>query len=192
LKAIVGSHAHDKRIFLWDICNEPLNSAHSAEVKNIYLKWLKYIYQICKKLGAEAPLCIGTVPDMDTVKFVEPISDVITIHPYWAWNAWVKGKKNFEEFLNSAVAFANQSNKPLLASETGWGSLDDAKRAESLAYELTELKKRGIGWLVHLLHHSLVADAHRPEFGPVTIAGYMAFIKADGSLRPYHKLFNEY
>jgi len=42
LKATVGSHAHDKRIFLWDLCNEPFNSVHSAEVKNIYLKWLNY------------------------------------------------------------------------------------------------------------------------------------------------------
>jgi len=38
----------------------------------------------------------------------------------------------------------------------------------------------------------LVADAHRPESGPVTIAGYMAFIEKNGSLRPYHKIFNEY
>ena len=37
--------------------------------------------------------------------------------------------------------------------------------------------------MVYLLHHSLVADAHRPEFGPVGHPGNLAFIEADGSLR---------
>ncbi|PIV64494.1 MAG: hypothetical protein COZ37_04210 [bacterium (Candidatus Ratteibacteria) CG_4_10_14_3_um_filter_41_18] len=192
LKATVGSHAHDKRIFLWDLCNEPFNSVHSAEVKNIYLKWLNYIYQICEELRAKAPLCTGTVPNMEIVKLAEPISDVITIHPYYPWYTGAKGKRNFKKFLDDAVVFAHQVKKPLLATETGWGSLDDKQRSETLAFELGELKKRNIGWLVHLLHHSLVADAHRPESGPVTIAGYMAFIEKNGSLRPYHKIFNEY
>ncbi|MBT9150969.1 MAG: hypothetical protein DDT40_01150 [candidate division WS2 bacterium] len=192
LEVIVGSHAHDKRIFMWDLCNEPFNSVHSAEVKNIYLKWLKYIYQTCKELGAEASLCTGTVPNMETVRFVEPISDAITIHPYYAWNAWVKDKKDLEKFLDEAVAFANQVNKPLLATETGWGALGDKKRAETLVFELDTLKERDIGLIAHLLHHTLVADGHRPEYGPISQAGYMAFIEANGSLRPYHEVFNDY
>ena len=117
LEKIVGSHTSDKRIFLWDICNEPFNTASSPEIRNIILKWLKEICLICKNLGAEIPLCTGTIPNIDTVKLVEPVSDVITIHPYGAWNAWVKDKKDFEGFLDEAASFANQSKKPLLASE---------------------------------------------------------------------------
>ena len=192
LEKIVGSHTSDKRIFLWDICNEPFNTASSPEIRNIILKWLKEICLICKNLGAEIPLCTGTIPNIDTVKLVEPVSDVITIHPYGAWNAWVKDKKDFEGFLDEAVSFANQSKKPLLASECCWGSLDDKERGEEVACELSELKGRGIGWLAHILHHSLVADGHRPEFGPVHTAGNMSFIETDGSLRPYHDVFNQF
>ena len=35
-------------------------------------------------------------------------------------------------------------------------------------------------------------SAHRPEDGPLGKAGYMAFIEADGSLRPGHGVFNEF
>lgn len=47
-------------------------------------------------------------------------------------------------------------------------------------------------WLVYLLNHSLIADAHRPEFGPLSMPGNLAFIEADGSLRPGHDVFNEF
>ena len=82
--------------------------------------------------------------------------------------------------------------KPLLSTECCWGSLDDAVRTQSVRYTLEQLKKREIGWLVYLLHHSLIADAHRPEFGPVTEPGNLAFIEADDTLRPGHEVFNEF
>ncbi|GEM_PF-1271809 len=56
---------------------------------------------------------------------------------------------------------------------------------------LAQLKKRGIGWRVYLLHHSLFADAHRAEFGPLGSTGNLAFMKADGRIRPGHGVFNE-
>ena len=54
------------------------------------------------------------------------------------------------------------------------------------------LSKRGIGWLAYLLHHSLIADAHRPEQGPLGAPGNLLFIEADGTLRPGHEAFNEF
>src|SRR5271157_4774671 len=80
--------------------------------------------------------------------------------------------------------------KPILATECCWGSLDDKVRVESVRYTLTQLKKRDVGWLVYLLHHSPIADAHRPEFGPVGFPGYLGFIEADDTLRPGHDVFN--
>jgi hypothetical protein len=94
--------------------------------------------------------------------------------------------------LDSIVEFANQVKKPLLASETCWGSLDDKTRVSIVQSTLSELKKRDIGWLAYVLHHSLIADAHRPQFGPMDHAGYMAFIEADGTLRPGHGIFNDF
>jgi hypothetical protein len=80
----------------------------------------------------------------------------------------------------------------MLVTETGWGAMDDAKRAEVLRVELGAFRERGLGFLAHLLHHTLVADGHRPAYGPISQAGYMAFIEADGSLRAGHEVFNTY
>lgn len=192
LEGIVLPHIDDQRILLWDLCNEPFNStANSSEARDIIFNWLQIIYQISKNFDSKCKISVGSIPSMESVKILEPISDVITIHPYYAWNAWIK-EGAFKDFLDDAVNFANKVNKPLLATETGWGSLDDKQRSETLAFELGELRTRRIGWLVHLLHHSLVADAHRPEFGPISEAGYMAFIEADGSLRAHHEILNQY
>ncbi len=53
-----------------------------------------------------------------------------------------------------------------LATECCWGSLDDAERAKIVATELSQLRDRNLGFLAHVLHHSLVADCHRPQYGP--------------------------
>ena len=81
---------------------------------------------------------------------------------------------------------------PVVATETCWGSLDDAKRVEIIRYALGELKKSKVGWLAYLLHHSLIAEAHRGEFGPVGEPGNLSFIEADGSLRAGHDVFNQF
>jgi len=195
IEDIIGSFKNDKRIILWDLCNEPscicfMDS--SGKEKNLVIKWLSFLYEICKKFKPEQPLTIGSVPNINEIKIFEPISDVITFHPYFAKNAWVKNKRNLSNLLDECVKFANERNKPLLATETGWGSLSDEERVETLEFELSELKKRNIGFLCHLLHHTLVADGHKPEYGPVSIAGYMGFINEDYSLRYGHEIFNRF
>jgi hypothetical protein len=142
--------------------------------------------------GATAPICVGALPGLDQVKLLEPICDVITWHPYYAWNSWIKTPERFARDLDDIVGFINSTGKPALVTETGWGAMDDARRAEVLRVELGALRERGIGFLVHLLHHTLVADGHRPEYGPISQAGYMAFIEADGRLRAGHEVFNSF
>jgi hypothetical protein len=83
------------------------------------------------------------------------------------------GSTSFENWIN----FDPEINKPLLVTETCWGSLDDQWRVENIKFTLKELKKRNIGWLAHALHYSLVADLHYPEDGPVGSPGNLAFIK---------------
>jgi len=192
MEKIVKPHAGDKRVLLWDLCNEPFNSAWDSRGKSTLLNWLKKVYSGCKELGAKAPLTVGSVPNMEIVRTLEPVSDVITFHPYFAWNAWITIKEQLEHLMDEARGYSNFMNKPLLATETGWGALDDKKRSETLSAELSALAQRKIGFTAHVLHHSLVADCHRPEYGPITGAGYMAFIEKDGSLRPYHDIFNSF
>ena len=136
-------------------------------------------------------MTVGIHPGVP-LEMVEPFCDVLSIHPYWCHNNPGAQKADYERSLDQAVALATKANKPLVASECCWGSLDDAVRVESLRYTLGNLKARSIGWLAYLLHHSLIADAHRPEFGPLSDPGNLAFIEADGSLRPGHDAFNAF
>jgi len=206
LESIVGGHAHDKRIFMWDLCNEPFSySVPPSEIPKILeeaeFTWLKKTFEKCKQLGAQAPLCISIHPQhgISGIKRIEPISDVLAIHPYFKGEEEKeegpeKNKVAYEKFLDEYVEFAESIGKPLLATETCWGSLDDddLERAKIIRYTLGELNKRKIGWIVHALHHSLVADLHRPKFGPVGEPGNLSFIEADGSLRPCHEVWNEF
>ena len=150
------------------------------------------VYGKCKELGTQAPLTVGSVPIVKIVKILESVSDVLSFHPYFAWNVWVKTRREYEDNLDETVELANEVCKPLIATETGWGTLDDKRRIETLTVELDGLVKRSIGFTAHLLHHTLVADGHRPEYGPITTAGYMAFIEADGSLRKDHDIYNDF
>ena len=190
--AVVGLYAGDQRILLWDLCNEPFNNAREGGPMDAVAGWLERIYRVCKELDADIPMCVGNAPNPEQIRRSEPVSDVITFHPYFAWNAWVPTSAEFVAVVDWTVDFARQAGKALLVTETGWGALDDRKRAETLTVELNELARREIGFIVHLLHHTPVADGHRPGCGPITQAGYMAFVEADGSLRPHHEVFNAF
>jgi hypothetical protein len=195
MEAIVGGHKDDARILAWDLCNEPY--AYNGPRENVpdivkaETAWLKGLYDQCKKLGAKAPITVGIHPGVP-LELTEPISDILSVHPYWSHNSPNASKAEYEQKLDADVTFANRVQKPLLATECCWGSLDDAVRVDSIRYTLTQLKKRNLGWLAYILHHSLIADAHRPEFGPLGDPGNLAFIEADGSLRPGHDVFNEF
>jgi len=184
IKAVVGGHADDDRVLLWDLCNEPPKN-------EVYIQWLSWVYGTCKSLRATAPICIGNMPILEIMKAYEHLSDVLTWHPYWAWNTWRKERQDYIRFLDESVAYATSVGKPLLSTECCWGAADDQKRAEVIEFELAQLKARGIGWTAHLLHHTRVADGHRSPWSH-TAAGYMAFIEADGSRRRHHEVFNNF
>jgi len=198
LQAIVGAHAADTRILAWDLCNEPFSylvpQSALPEIARAEYAWLESLYRGCKALSAQAPITVGIHPGHGRLGLeqVEPISDILSIHPYWTAESPHHKKADYERLLDEYVEIARHTGKPLLANETIWGSLDDTERVEIIHYTLSELRKRNIGWLAYLLHHSLIADAHRPEFGPTSAPGYLAFIEADGSLRPGHEAFNLY
>ncbi len=95
---------------------------------------------------------------------------MISFHPYYLWNLPsdpLGNKVEFENFVSDCVKFAGTNGKDLLASETVWGAIDDARHVEVMRYTLGVLKEHGLGFIVHALHHSLVADLHLPEYGPV-------------------------
>ena len=104
------------------------------------------------------------------------------IHPYFAAGLDWKSLK----------AFSRKHGKALLATECCWGAIDDAKRVAIVRSDLDILSKQEVGFLVHALHESYVADLHRPQYGPISSAEYMSFIQMDDSLRAGHEVFNKY
>lgn len=194
IKSVVGAHAHDERVLAWDLCNEPFGYSREEAPGGLLdaeFGWLKQVHDLCRRQGTTRPITVGLhaghgVPGMEQV---EPLCDVLSIHPYW-WQELPTAP--FEKMLDEYADFAAKVRKPLIASETCWGRLDDAKRVEIIRYTLGQLTKRRIGFLAYLLHHSPIADAHRPEHGYVGFPGNLLFIEADGSLRPGHEAFNEF
>ena len=67
-------------ILAWDLCNEPFNSGDTAA----YLPWLTHTYKLAKTLGAEQPLGVSVGASVGHLRDVEPCSDVLMIHPYFA------------------------------------------------------------------------------------------------------------
>ncbi len=177
LELLFRDHAADARILAWDLCNEPFNNG-----RDVYLGWLRHTYQVAKDLGARQPIGVSVAASLEHLRLVEPFSDVLMIHPYFApqvsWDA--------------VQAFAAEKGKALLATECCWGALEDARRAEIAEADFKTLRQQKIGFLAHALHESCVADLHRPQYGVISSAEYMAFINMDGSLRAGHEVFNRY
>ena len=196
MEKIVGEHAHDRRVFAWDLCNEPF--AYMVPpypgIVDAEFAWLEGLYDTCKRLGAEAPITVGIHPGhkIPGIRQIEPLSDLLSIHPYWMADRPAHDKEEHERVLDDYVGFSAEVGKPMLVTETCWGAVDDAERVEIIRYTLSQLRARNLGWLAHIMHHSLIADAHGPEYGYVGQPGNMSFIDPDGSLRAGHGVFNEY
>jgi hypothetical protein len=100
-----------------------------------------------------------------------------------------KSKEGFEGYLDKCVAIAERAGKELIANRPSGVRATTPRTWRSCAIPLAQLTQRGIGFTVHALHHSLVADLHRDEWGPVGWPEWLHFIEADGSLRPGDEAF---
>jgi hypothetical protein len=178
-------------VLIWDLCNEPLNNAPTEENHGLWIELLSVIRRTVRERDERTPITIGN--QWVNPWFVErfgALVDVFSLHPYYPYG--VPTPEALGERLDESLAAVNGAGKPALVTECCWGSLDDAERVGFVKVALAAFKARGLGFLPHLLHHTLVADGHRPEFGHVGVAGYMAFIEADGRLRVGHEVFNDY
>jgi hypothetical protein len=201
LSDVVGRHRDDLRVVAWDLCNEPLMGAYvddsASPLRAAELRWLGWCRDVCRAAGARQPLTVGNYSNATAVALTEPLSDVVSFHPYWMWNLDpatqpMADRQTFERHLDDCLAIANRAGKDLLATETVWGAHDDATHVKVMRYTLGELAKRGIGFTVHALHHSLVSDLHRAEHGPVGLPECLHFIEADGRLREGHEAVNAF
>lgn len=196
LRDVVGGHHDDARISMWDLCNEPFfgpTASEDAAIGQAETAWLELVAEETRTHQPIAPITIGThaLHGVEGVFRIAQLCDFVSTHPY-VDNVWMPDRAEFERFLDELVARSREEGKELLASETVWGSVDDAKRADTLGYTLEQLAARKIGFLAYGLNHSLASDLHMPEFGTNTSAGSCAFIDDLGRVRPGHEVFNDF
>jgi hypothetical protein len=184
--ALLERHGNDDRIFAWDLCNEPDLNGYI----DTYFSWLEQLHHHIKARKEKTCLTIGSCGGPGLLKKIEPICDLFSIHPYYNVE-WAKSPENYGNSVNEQVKVANEAGKAILATEIGWGNNDDAIRVETINIELSKIVERKVGFLIHGLNHSLVADLHRPEYGPKGV-GFMGCIEKDGSMRPGHEKIREY
>lgn len=192
IDALCASFGDEEQILVWDICNEPFAYNSDFPLREIVMKheleWLQRIAYRMRANNVSQPLGIGSI-NWETTKNVNDICDVYLTHMYY-----VGGEiSRFEGKVECAVAESKKNGKPLIVSECCWGSADDKKRAELIRVTLSAFKKYGVGFVAHALQYCGVADLHQPEDGRYSPdVGNLCFINKDGSVRPYHDIFNEF
>lgn len=203
VRSIMIPISQNEDILIWDLCNEPFAYYKSVdqmgEIAQREMLFLEYVYECAKGTNILQPVGISLSGNdiKNTLKMVEPLCDVLLIHPYIMKSDDVANNellvKDFYDILDFQKSYSNKANKSILATETCWGSVDCAWRCNNMKINLEALIERNIGFVVHGLYHSKVADLHPVSDGPIyDDMGQFNFIKLDGSLRDGHELFNEY
>ena len=180
-------------LLMVDISNEPFNNG-GKEKGSIELAFLEAMARQIRDLDPQTPISVGTqgcpgVGGPEDLYLIDPFVDVHAVHPYWIPH--IPAEQHAQDFA-AMVEHLKRLGKPAIATECCWGSNDDATRAQYVRHDLTLLSQAGIGFLPHALHHSLVADLHRPVAGRKWETMYMGFIEPDGSVRPGHEVYNEF
>lgn len=192
-------------ILLHDLSNEPFNSAwgHWQRTEAV----MDFLGDMCSELRRldEKPLTIGSQGSLrhnsmglaeiksswGDIDLLAPLVDVITLHPYCI------PPTTAEEHLNHLVAvidYLRSLEKPVIITECCWAGRTDAERLPFLDIELAHYAQLGIGFCVHALAESPVADLHPLDDGRGLgcLGLYMAFMTRDGQIRRGHERFNLY
>ncbi|MBP3371187.1 MAG: cellulase family glycosylhydrolase [Clostridia bacterium] len=191
IDALCQAFREEERILVWDICNEPL--AYNGDfpmrevVQEYELQWLHRMADRVRYNNVTQPLGLGSTGDQPMEVFGD-VCDVYLTHLYF--------RGDFEKFEADVARFVEESQKsgkPLISSECCWGSLDDKYRGELIRGTLSTFQKYGVGFVAHALQYCGCTDLHDPCDGRVTPdIGNLCFINKDGSLRPYHDVYNEF
>ncbi len=198
---IVTMHRADPRILVWDICNEPFCYAINEYTKTLIqpeLAWLTELYHLIKSIDQVTPagVSIHGGHGWSGLVDIEPISDVLLIHPYFIATPETvfdaKKRANYIEMVKMNHDFGLKCGKPILVTETCWGAATDADRVEIIRFTLDTLTAFNFGFVAHALHYSRIADLHYPEDGFMGGPGNLAFTNKDGSIRAGHEIFNNY
>lgn len=199
---IVSAHRGDSRILVWDICNEPFSYEQVTDIMRPFIKpeleWLTEMYNVIKDIDKITPVGVSIHKGhgREGLERIEPISDVLLIHPYFICTADTMNdaelRRQYIEDVEMNRNFAREVGKQMFVTETCWGALTDEDRVEIMKFTLDTLTRYNFGFVAHALHYSRVADLHYPEDGFVGHSGNLAFTNKDGTIRAGHEIFNNY
>ena len=189
--ALGKEFGEEEQVLVWDICNEPFAYDPDFPLRDAVmpheLAWLKRMTARLRE-GVKQPIGVGSTGD-ESMRTFEGIFDVYLTHMYYRG----EDVKIFEEKVKSFAKEAEEDGCPLISSECCWGSFDDKERAEFIRVTFDTFKKYGVGFVAHALCYSGCADLHDQGDGRATDnIGNLAFRNKDGSLRPYHDIYNNY
>lgn len=193
---IVKPHANDQRILIWDICNEAFsngdNEVYCNFAKPYETAWLKKMYRKTKEAGATQPVALSLCGQ--PFDQVNDYTDVFMIHPYGYFtpDKLQYGMDLVLDEIKNCKEDAKRLGKPILSTETCWGSLDDKVHEQMIRYTLDAHKITNVGFIVHALQYSQFADLHDPCDGPVGTPGNLCFVTKKGKIRKGCEIFNEY
>ena len=192
IDALCEAFGDEEQILVWDICNEPFAYNGDFPMKETIMKyeleWLQRMADRMRANNVSQPLGVGST-GMQSMEIFGDICDVYLTHLYYRMGETVY----FENKVKRFVAESQKNGKPLICSECCWGSVDDKERAELIRVTLSTFQKFGIGFVAHALQYCGCADLHGPDDGRLTPnIGNLCFINKDGSMRPYHEVFNEF
>lgn len=192
IDALVAEFSQEEQILVWDICNEPFaynNDFPWKEMIQKYeLEWLTRMADRLRSGGVVQPLGIGSIGN-EPMNIFGDIIDVYLTHLYYTGGPADKFESKVKRFAEEAKS----NNKPLITSECCWGSFDDKTRADIMETSLQIFKKYDIGFVAHALQYCGCADLHDTCDGRTSPEiGNLCFIMKDGSIRPYHEVFNKY
>lgn len=179
VRALVTPLATDRRILVWDLCNEPQAFDLSNDVNRREFEWLKVIAQTVREAGAAQPITIGTMAGGNINTFA-PLCDVLCGHPY------DHDRAGLERSVAALKRQAAAHGKPLLVNECIPGGLDDQRRG-ALAHDYTEvLSAAGFGWMGWALREGVAISTRRDRYDANGIdnQGFHPFFTREGKLRP--------
>lgn len=183
-------------VLMSDISNEPLNNVlENEDAYGRVRAFMRDMAAILHEVSA-MPVTIGSqgyffdTPHLGAASDMElfaPFLDVISLHPYSVCMASVE---NHEAHVAKLVAETSRLGKPAIVTECCWDADGDKARGELVKLELSHYAAAGLGFCVHALSPSPVADMHEKD--GINPSFFMPFMYLDGKIRPYHEVFNEY
>lgn len=201
---IVARHRDDDRILVWDICNEPYSFGSNREYREFTepyeTEWLKRMADLCRLAGAAQPIGISHYanskdPGIGRIEKTAEFTDILLVHPYYYYSDNDVEKlqpDGFDRLLECCNGLSKKYGKPVLTTETCWGSKSSRIRAEIVKRTLEAHKKAHIGYIAHALYWSHVADLHDEGDGPFGSPGNLSFITKEGKIREGHEVFNRF